>query len=76
MLADNLPQSSVGNSTPVITYERSKSVASALVLANLNSLPLDWATRLSVGGVNMNFLHSQTTARAVAGGLLGNGTHW
>ena len=26
-----------------------------LVLANLNSLPLDWTARLSVGGVNMNF---------------------
>ena len=55
VLADNLPQSGVGNSSPVITYERSKSVCSALVLANLNSLPLDWAARLSVGGANMNF---------------------
>ena len=25
------------------------------MLANLNSLPLDWTARLSVGGVNMNF---------------------
>ena len=55
VLADNLPQSGVGNSAPVITYEQSTSVASALVLANLNSLPLDWVARLSVGGVNMNF---------------------
>ena len=54
-LAGNLPASGVGNSAPVISYENSKSVASALVLANLNSLPLDWAARLSVGGVNMNF---------------------
>ena len=30
-------------------------MASALVLANMNSLPLDWAARFSVGGVNMNF---------------------
>ena len=55
VLADNLPPSGVGNSAPVITYQQSKSVASALVLANLNSLPLDWTARLSVGGINMNF---------------------
>ena len=55
VLADNVPPSGVGNSAPVITYDQSKSVASALVLANLNSLPLDWAARLSVGGINMNF---------------------
>ena len=55
ILVDNIPQSGVGNSAPVITYDQSRSVASALVLANLNSLPLDWAARLSVGGINMNF---------------------
>ena len=55
LLTDNVPESGVGNSAPVIAYEHSKSIASALVLANLNSLPLDWAARLSVGGVNMNF---------------------
>ena len=55
VLADNMPRSGVGKSTTVITYEESKSVASALVLANLNSLPLDWTARLSVGGINMNF---------------------
>ena len=54
-LASNLPQSGVGHSAPVITYGQSKSVASALVLANLNSLPLDWAARLSVGGFNMDY---------------------
>ena len=47
--------SGVGNSAPVMTYEHSQAIASALLLANLNSLPLDWAARLSVGGVNMNF---------------------
>ena len=55
LLTDNIPQSGVGNSAPVLTYEHSRTIASALVLANLNSLPLDWAARLSVGGVNMNF---------------------
>ena len=55
VVADNMQFGGVGNSAPVLTYEHSKAVASALVLANLNSLPLDWAARLSVGGVNMNF---------------------
>ena len=54
-LTDNLPKCGVGNSAPVVDYEHARAVASALVLANMNSLPLDWATRFSVGGVNMNF---------------------
>ena len=55
VVSDNVPPSGVGNSAPVMTYEHSQAIASALLLANLNSLPLDWAARLSVGGVNMNF---------------------
>ena len=54
-LTGNIPSSGTGNSAPIIDYERGRAVASALVLANLNSLPLDWAARFSVGGVNMNF---------------------
>ena len=60
-VATSIPQSGVGNSAPVIDYEsgigygQARAVASALVLANMNSLPLDWAARCSVGGVNMNF---------------------
>ena len=54
-LTGNLPWSGVGNSAPVIDYENARAIASALVLANMNSLPLDWAARFSVGGVNMNF---------------------
>ena len=30
-------------------------VAAALVVANMNSIPLDWAARFSVGGTNMNY---------------------
>lgn len=30
-------------------------VATSLMEANFNSLPLDWAARLSIGGVNMSF---------------------
>ena len=55
MLSDNIPNCGVGNSAPLIEYENARAVASALVLANMNSLPLDWVTRISVGGVNMNF---------------------
>ena len=39
----------------MISYEQAQAIASALVLANMNSLPFDWAARFSVGGVNMNF---------------------
>ena len=51
----NIPQVGVGHSAALMTYEAAKAIASALVLANLNSLPLDWVARLSVGGVNMSF---------------------
>ena len=53
--AHNIPQVGVGHSAALMTYEAAKPIASALVLANLNSLPLDWVARLSVGGVNMSF---------------------
>ena len=54
-LTGNIPWGGVGNSAPVLEYENAKAIASALVMANMNSLPLDWAARFSVGGVNMNF---------------------
>ena len=50
-----IPDSGLGNSATILEYEQSRAVASALVIANMNSLPLDWATRLSIGGSNMNF---------------------
>ena len=55
LLASSLPYGGVGNSAPVISLENARAVASALILANMNSLPLDWTARLSVGGSNMNF---------------------
>ena len=54
-LTASIPWSGVGNSAPVVDYEKGRAIAAALVLANMNSLPLDWAARFSVGGVNMNF---------------------
>ena len=55
LLTGSIPLSGVGNSAPVIDYKNAHAIASALVLANMNSFPLDWAARFSVGGVNMNF---------------------
>ena len=55
LVTSAVPSSGIGNSAPVVDYDTGRAIASALVLGNLNSLPLDWAARLSVGGVHMNF---------------------
>ena len=55
LVTDSIPRSPLGNSAPEIDYKNGRAIASALVLANMNSLPLDWAARFSVGGANMNF---------------------
>lgn len=55
VITESLPTSGVGNSSPVMDYAAARAVASLLVMANMNSLPLDWAARLSVGGANLNF---------------------
>ena len=55
LLMDTLARCGAGNSAPVVDYENARSLATALVLGNMNSLPLDWAARVSVGGVNLNF---------------------
>ena len=55
MLADNFPLSAVGDSAPIVSYTKARAISSSLVMANLNSLPLDWAARLSLGGTNMSF---------------------
>ncbi len=55
ILTDNVPRGGVGNSAPVADYRNARAVTSALILANMNSLPLDWAARFSIGGVNLNF---------------------
>ena len=55
LVTSNLPRSGIGNTATVLDYEHSRSIASVLLTANMNSLPLDWAARSSVGGVHMNF---------------------
>ena len=56
MITDIIPRSAVGHSATLMDYcVKERALASALILANMNSLPLDWAARISVGGVNMSF---------------------
>lgn len=55
MIADNVPTVGAGHTAPLMNYERARAVAATLVLANMNSLPLDWAARLSIGGTHMSF---------------------
>ena len=57
IVSSNASTSGFGHSAPVIEYGDSETsaVASALVLANMNSIPLDWAARCSVGGMNLSF---------------------
>ena len=55
LITSSLPQIGVGNNAPMINYDHARAVASVLVLANMNSIPLDWAARLSVGGTHMSF---------------------
>ncbi len=54
-LLASIPWSGVGNSAPVLDFADDRAVAAALLMGNMNSIPLDWAARMSVGGVNMNF---------------------
>ena len=54
VLSSGLPVSAVGHSANVMDFRTGRAVASALVLANMNSLPLDWAARSSVGGVHLS----------------------
>ena len=55
LLSGQIPRAGTGHTSPLIDYEHRRAVASALVLANMNSLPLDWAARLKVGGTHMSF---------------------
>ena len=55
VIAGNIPESAVGHSATLVDYETARTIASALVLANMNSIPLDWTARFSVGGTNMSF---------------------
>ncbi len=53
-ITDNLPISAVGSTASVVNLKNVRTVASALILANMNSLPFDWAVRSSIGGTSMS----------------------
>ncbi len=55
VITGSIPRSGLGNNAPAIDYSQGRTISTALVLANMNSLPLDWAARFSVGGLHMNF---------------------
>jgi len=55
VVTSTVSQSGLGHNAPAMNYAYGKAVSSALVLANMNSIPLDWAARLSVGGLHMSF---------------------
>lgn len=55
LIADIIPKDASPEPAPVMNYDYARAIASSLVLANMNSLPLDWAARLSVGGTHMSF---------------------
>ena len=54
LITGHVAEVGAGHTAPVIDFEHSRAVASALVLGNMNSLLLDWVARLSVGGTHMS----------------------
>ncbi len=54
VIGASLPESGVGHTAALIDYSSPRAVASCLVLANMNSLPFDWAARLSVGATHLS----------------------
>ena len=54
LLAAQVPIGAVGHTAVVAEFERGRAIASTLVLANMNSIPLDWAARSSIAGTHMN----------------------
>lgn len=53
-ISGTLPPSGVGHSASILDCYNGSAVATALVMANINSIPLDWAARSSLGGANLN----------------------
>ncbi len=53
MVTGITPAKGFGHTTTSILYVDGRAISSALVLANLNSLPLDWTARAAIGGSHM-----------------------
>lgn len=54
-VVDGIPVSGVGHTATLIEFKHARAIASALIMANTNSIPFDWAARISVGGTHMSF---------------------
>ena len=50
-----IPWSGVASQTPAIRFADARAVAAALLTGNMNSIPLDYIARTSVGGTNLSF---------------------
>ena len=55
IISSMIPSYGAGHSLSLMTFQASRAIASSLVMANMNSLPLDWVARCFVGGVNLSF---------------------
>ena len=55
MIAALIPGSGVGNTLPVLSLEDMDAEATALLLANLNSVPFDYAARQKIQGQHLNW---------------------
>jgi hypothetical protein len=55
MVASALGRAGVGNNAPLYDLASKVAAAAAVLLANFDSIILDWAARFSVGGTHLNF---------------------
>ena len=53
-LFSGIPWSGVGHTAGAMSLGNGEAVAAALVIGNMNSIPLDWAARLAVGGIHLS----------------------
>lgn len=54
-ISTTVPHLGLTHHAPLLTFEAARAIASALILANMNSLSLDWAARMSVGGTHLSY---------------------
>ena len=52
-----VPYSAVGNKIPLISFEESNALKSTLLVANFNSLTLDYVLRQKLGGISLSFFY-------------------
>lgn len=57
VVASIIPFSGVGNSMPLLQLDSEDASRAALILANLNSLTLDYVARQKIGYIHLNFVY-------------------